>query len=134
MPSILLSPPKNLPDRNVITNPLCVPNPRFPLLKYLKAVPHIVVPLLLSRPIPNPILSINNPSRKTVSNTEEHKERPLPPERVDYNAEREPPDQFQVREEVKGSGRRELLQRARHIDPALHPEWTRARKRVREEH
>jgi hypothetical protein len=69
-----------------------------------------------------------------MANAKEDKESPLPPERIDHNTKCKPPDQFQVREEVEGSGWCKLFNKARHVDPALHPEGSRASERVRKEH
>ena len=40
--------------------------------------------------VPDRILPFDNPQRQRASNAEEHKECPLPPERVDHDAENEP--------------------------------------------
>jgi len=69
-----------------------------------------------------------------MTDTEKHKDRPLPSKWVDRNAEREPPDQLEISEEIKSSSRRELLYEAGHVDPAFHPEGLRTGERVGEEH
>ena len=105
------------------------------ILNHLKAPPNIIVPTILHpQPIPNPILSLYHGLRQGIANAKEHEERPLPAERVNCNAEREPPDQLKISEEVEGSGRGESLDEARHVDPAFHPESSGASERVREEH
>jgi hypothetical protein len=62
---------------------------------YLKTLPNII-----TIPIPNPqrpsqpILRRHNLLRQRRSNAKEHEKRPLPPERVDRNTKRKPPDQL----------------------------------------
>lgn len=58
------------------------------------------------------------------SNAKEYEKSPLPPERVNRNAEEEPPDQFKIGEKIESASRRESLQVSRHVNPALHPEWS----------
>ena len=84
--------------------------------------------------IPNRILSPHNLQRQRTAHTEEDEECPLPPERIDHDAEDEPVDQLGVSEEVEGSGRRTTLDELGHVDPPLHPNWSRPRERIDEEH
>jgi hypothetical protein len=69
-----------------------------------------------------------------MANPKEHKESPLPPEWINCNTESEPPDQFQVSEEIEGPGWCKSFHKASHVDPALHPEGSWAGERVGEEH
>ena len=69
-----------------------------------------------------PILSINHSLGETQTHAGKHKQRPFPPERIESNAEGEPPEQLEVGEEIKGLGGRVALYEARHVDPPLHPE------------
>lgn len=66
-------------------------------------------------------------------NAKEYKQGPLPAERVERDTKDEPPEQLEVREEIKGSRRGELLEDLCHTNPLLHPEWARARQRIDEE-
>ncbi len=72
--------------------------------------------------------------RQGMTNAKEHKDGPLPSERIDRNAESEPPDQLQISEEIESSGGCELLDKAGHVDPAFHPERPGTSERVGEEH
>jgi hypothetical protein len=53
--------------------------------------------------IPQLIFLLDHLHRQCRPNTEEHKERPLPPERVDHKRKDEPVYQLTIREEVKGT-------------------------------
>ena len=89
---------------------------------------------LQPQPVPYRILPPHNLQRQRTAHTAEDEERPLPPERIDDDAEDEPVDQFGVGEEVEGSGRGATLEELGHVDPPLHPLWSRPRERVDEEH
>ena len=107
--------------------------PKFPT--HLKALPNIIIgPIPNPQPIPNYILQTHYPPWNRSTNVEEQEERPLVSKGIDGDAEAEPPYQLQVREEIESSRRGEVLQHACHLDPALHPERSRARERIREEH
>lgn len=71
--------------------------------------------------IPNRVLSLHNPQRQCAPNAREHEGCPLPPERVDHNAEHEPVHQLRVSKEVEGSGWRMTLDGRCHVDPSFHP-------------
>ena len=66
--------------------------------------------------------------------TEEHEQRPLPPERIDQDDEDEPIDEFGVGEEIESSSRCKRFNRARHVDPPLHPVFMRGGQGVDKEH
>ena len=89
---------------------------------------------LQPQPIPNRILSPHDAQRQCAADTREHKRCPLPPERVDRNAEHEPVHQLGVSEEVEGAGGRTLLDERGHVDPFFHPFFLRRGERVDEEH
>lgn len=93
--------------------------------------------LLISRhpqSIPHLILLFHHKRRKLDAHAQENKQRPLPPKRIDSNAKREPPDQFRVREEIKGSRGALGLDKLGHVDPELHPVRRGTGEGVDEEH
>jgi hypothetical protein len=100
----------------------------------LKARPIIIPPILHPRQPPQRILRPHDPPRHSLPNAHKGEKRPFPPERVNRDAEHKPPDQLQVREEIKCRRRRSRFQEACHVDPALHPEGPGAREGVHEEH
>ena len=89
---------------------------------------------LQPQPIPNRILPPHDSQRQCAADTREHEQRPLPPERVDRNAEHEPVHQLRVREEVEGASGRTLLDERGQVDPFFHPFLLRRSERVDEEH
>lgn len=84
--------------------------------------------------VPNRILSSHNPQWQPAPDAEKHKERPLPPKRVDGDAEHEPVSQLRVSEEVEGSGWRATFDELGHVDPFFHPRLLWPCERVHEEH
>ena len=84
--------------------------------------------------VPDRILPPHNLQRQRAAHAAEDEERPLPPERIDDDAEDEPVDQLGVGEEVEGSGRGTTLEELGHVDPPFHPLWSRPRERIDEEH
>jgi len=80
------------------------------------------------------VLFLHNRHRQTQSDTREDEHSPLPTERIDGDAEREPPYQLAVREEVKRARRAARLDELGHVDPALHPVRRGPRQGVEEEH
>jgi hypothetical protein len=100
-----------------------------------EALPNIIIaPNLHAQSIPNSILRIDHALWQCVTNTKENEERPFPSERINCNAERKPPDQLQVSEEIEGSSGSKSFNEAGHVDPALHPKSLRPSERVRQEH
>ena len=97
-------------------------------------IPSLHKPLLQSQPIPHPILTPHHPQRNRVSNPKKHKQRPLPPKRVNRHAKYEPIRQFRVGEEIEGSCGCHGFQPLGHVDPALHPVFVGAGERIDEEH
>lgn len=86
---------------------------------FLKACP--LISILISIPIHKLLFMLDNCVWNPNANAEKYENRPLPSERVECHAKDEPPDQLEICEEVKSAHWAELLQRARHVDPALHP-------------
>ena len=80
------------------------------------------------------ILSSDNLERQCAPNAEKHKERPLPPKRVNHYAEHEPVYQLGVSEEVESSGWRTTLDKFSQVDPFLHPAFSWPCERVHQEH
>jgi len=80
------------------------------------------------------ILLFHDRQGQADSDSSEYKHRPLPPERVDGDAKRKPPDQLTVGEEIKRSRRRPRLYESGHIDPAFHPVGAGPREGVEEKH
>ncbi|KAI6772842.1 hypothetical protein HG530_003800 [Fusarium avenaceum] len=76
----------------------------------------------------------NNSLGQSKANTKEHKDGPFPSEWIDNDTEEEPPDKLQIRKEVKSASWAGNLEHLGHVNPALHPERTRTRKRVHEKH
>ena len=84
--------------------------------------------------VPNRILPSHDPQWQRAPDTEEHKERPLPPEGVDRDAEHEPVHELGVSEEVEGSGWCTTFDELGHVDPFFHPMFLWPCERVHEKH
>lgn len=98
----------------------------------LKACP--LISILVRLPIHKLLFMLDNCIWNPNADAEKHENRPLPSERVECHAKDEPPDQLEIREEVKSARWAEFLQRACHVDPALHPPSARSCQGVKQEH
>ncbi|TKW51861.1 hypothetical protein CTA1_1114 [Colletotrichum tanaceti] len=99
------------------------------------AVSHIAADLVVeAHAVADTALDLDHSLRQHEAQPEKDEKRPLPPERVEGDAEGEPPEKLEVGEEVKGAHGRRRLEQLGHLDPRLHPERMGPRHRVDEEH
>lgn len=80
------------------------------------------------------VLTMDDSLWKLHSNTKEDKRCPLPAKRVNNHTKAEPPDEFQIRKEVKGASWTTPFEHLGHLNPRLHPVRPRAGHGIHEEH
>ena len=94
----------------------------------LDAPPRILALVLTTnartKAITNAVLAPDDAAREGEAEAKKHKNAPLPAERVESDAEDEPPDELQIREKIKSPRGRRGFQGARHVDPAPHPGYS----------
>ena len=94
----------------------------------------IGVLVLVSESITQLIFLLHNTQWQSVSNAEKDKQRPLESKEVNHDDENKPVNEFRVRKEIEGFSRSQLLEKAGHINPFLHPICAWSREWIDREH